>query len=402
MTKKYDIIIIGAGMAGLYTGYLLRKMSPDKSFIILESNPYVGGRALNDKFHGVTIAPGAGIGRLKKDKLLYNLMEDVGLDINKFPFNPNYAISPVVNVKKVMKYLRSEYSEYSKDKNKDKSFESFAIEHLGNEFFKKFVESSGYSDYLKEDVHETFNHYGMEDNYCCWEGFSVPWDTLTKKMVKVIGKKRIKLSTVVKSIRIDIDNYIRVTDTEQNVYESHKIVIATAIDTVRKLLKNYKYNYIYKEVKGQPFMRLFAQFSKESIPLLKNVIEKYTIVSGPLQKIIPIDRDKGLYMIAYNDNKNARYVYRHSKPKELARMVEKALDLPENSLKIKDIKMYYWPIGTHYFTPLDRKEYKNRRTFLKHAQHPHPSIFVVGEAFSLNQGWTEGALESVKKIYKKL
>ena len=39
MSKSiYDIIIIGSGMAGLYSGYNIKKMSPDTSFLILEKH----------------------------------------------------------------------------------------------------------------------------------------------------------------------------------------------------------------------------------------------------------------------------------------------------------------------------------------------------------------------------
>ena len=33
---KYDIIIIGSGISGLYAAYNIKKMSPDTSFLILE------------------------------------------------------------------------------------------------------------------------------------------------------------------------------------------------------------------------------------------------------------------------------------------------------------------------------------------------------------------------------
>jgi hypothetical protein len=71
------------------------------------------------------------------------------------------------------------------------------------------------------------------------------------------------------------------------------------------------------------------------------------------------------------------------------------------SEKIIAIKDYYWPIGTHYYSPLDKSKYKNREEFIYLAQHPAPSILVVGEAVSRRQGWTEGALESVEKVLTK-
>ena len=56
---------------------------------------------------------------------------------------------------------------------------------------------------------------------------------------------------------------------------------------------------------------------------------------------------------------------------------------------------FYWNIGTHYYTPLDQKKYKNRDEFITIAQNPMENVLVVGESVSINQGWVEGTLKSV-------
>ena len=58
---------------------------------------------------------------------------------------------------------------------------------------------------------------------------------------------------------------------------------------------------------------------------------------------------------------------------------------------------YYWPIGTHYYEPL-KGPFKTRKEFVYSAQHPEKGMLVVGEVVSRDQGWTEGALESVKEV----
>ena len=37
-SKLYDIIIIGSGMAGLYSAYNISRLTPDTSFLILEKH----------------------------------------------------------------------------------------------------------------------------------------------------------------------------------------------------------------------------------------------------------------------------------------------------------------------------------------------------------------------------
>ena len=76
-TNDYDIIIIGSGMAGLFSAYNIKKISPDTSFLILEKykKQWIGGRASNEMFYGTQVVTGAGIGRKNKDKLLIQLLE---------------------------------------------------------------------------------------------------------------------------------------------------------------------------------------------------------------------------------------------------------------------------------------------------------------------------------------
>lgn len=64
----YDTIIIGSGIAGLYYAYLNRK----RKILVLESNNRVGGRIGQEKFHGVNVVYGAGVGRTKKINYYYN------------------------------------------------------------------------------------------------------------------------------------------------------------------------------------------------------------------------------------------------------------------------------------------------------------------------------------------
>ena len=51
----FDVIIIGSGIAGLYAGYNIKKMSPKTSFVILEKykKGWIGGGTNNNNFMGV-------------------------------------------------------------------------------------------------------------------------------------------------------------------------------------------------------------------------------------------------------------------------------------------------------------------------------------------------------------
>jgi monoamine oxidase len=87
----YDVIIIGSGMAGLYSAVKIKKMCPDMSFLVIEKNSLYGGRSYDYKFEGTDIVTGAGIGRKNKDKLLLKLMKDFNIPIHTFETGHKYS-----------------------------------------------------------------------------------------------------------------------------------------------------------------------------------------------------------------------------------------------------------------------------------------------------------------------
>ena len=401
----YDIIIVGSGMAGLYAAYTIQKMSPNTTFLILEKHKkqWIGGRTSNEMFYGTEIVTGAGIGR-KKDKLLYGLLGE--LDLHKhgqttpFTNHPYYSklIVPL-NAKHILNHLKEEYKKY---KGPPLPFKTFAKSVLGEKMYQQFLITIGYTDYEHEDAYETLYSYSMEDNICCLKAFHVPWRKMVMKLYEKIGASHFKFSNNVSKITKVGENFLIKTEENDVKYTCNKVVIATTISSLRNLLPNP----IYKDIEGQPFLRVYGKFSKKSIPVLKEYIKGYTCVPGPLQKIIPMNPDTGVYMIAYSDNANAVALKDKLRNTEENRdlyctLIERSLGMPENSLQLIALKDFYWPVGTHYYKPLNKKIYKTRDAFIDAAQHPENGILVVGEVVSRNQGWTESALESVKAVISK-
>jgi hypothetical protein len=403
----YDVIIIGGGIAGLYSAYTIKRLSPDTTFLILEKNKKqcIGGRANYELFYGTKVVTGAGIGRKAKDKLLYKLLSDLKIETPIFHSEANYAptIETVVDVGKIWKYLQHHYNTSSaEDAAKKGTFREYATKILGKTTYRHLVITSGYSDYEKEDVFETLYHYSMDDNYGSNTLFRVEWREMVLKLAHDIGISNMRFSNHVKKV-VKVANsnpaIFMVQNKEGYKYYGKKVVLATTIAGIREVLPKYP---IYKDIQGQPFLRLYGKFSQSCSGILKQYITGMTIVPGPLQKIIPMNPDKLVYMIAYSDNHpclQLRDKIENTKENReyFCRLLEKSLGISERgALSLIAIKGFYWTVGTHYYKPLDDSNYENREMFIKKAQNPEPGIVVVGEAVSRKQGWTEGALESVK------
>ena len=400
---KTNIVIIGSGIAGLYSAYTIKKKYPLVSFIILEKYPkkYVGGRIGNDTFYGTEIVRGAGIGRAQKDILLQQLLIELNIPIHTFTLSCNYAptVDSVVNIDKTIKLLKTEFV-----KNRSLyihlTFSQFAKKILGYQSYSQFVETTGYSDYEKSDIWQTLTDYGMDDNKFQSIGFKFNWNELTKRLIDEIGPEHFIFSQNVERIAIDITNNQYIVETcpkTSKNYNCHTVIVATTIDTLRTLFPQHS---IYSQIEGQPFVRIYGKFTKRSAMIMQQHVSKMTIVRGILQKIIPIDTMKGVYMIAYSDNQNAKELFQlydntDDNRQELCRLLEKSLDIPTNELDLIAIKSYYWHIGTHYYKPF---VHTARKEFIKKAQHPANNILVVGEVVSRNQGWVEGALQSVNDV----
>ena len=402
-----DYIIIGAGISGLYSAYNIRKKYPSAKITILEKER-IGGRMGLKDFYGMPVPIGAGVGR-QNDKLLLHLLKELNISVKQIS-DSSFLTFKGINILTELKYLREQFNKLKLLPNKkNPTFKQFAKKVLQKKY-KLFIESSGFSDYENEDIKRTLYNYNMEDD--AWTGvkYLIDWNLLLDKLVQFI-KADIKIEEV-KSInnKMTINNKmpnVILVKTSKGLYHANKLIIATTATTLHKLISGYEY------ICGQPFLRLFAKFNDSAVLInrMKEINSHCIITDCPLQKIIPMDIEKGIYMISYSDNKQALalrpYINNTNKNRKHIEKLfndcifgaggngsggncagnhngNKSIKLPT----IKEIWGKFWDIGTHYFKP----------TLKKVNQMPYEHIFIVGEMISEHQGWTEGALDSVEKI----
>lgn len=411
-----DVIIIGSGIAGLYAAYQIKRLAPaNTTFLILEKNPkkWMGGRAGNEMFYGADVVVGAGVGRKKKDHALIKLLKDTKTHYSEFESTRNYASFTPVDIMHVMRTLRREYKSHLAQ-HQHKTFKEFFIDILGNDSYKEFVLTTGYTDFENADIYETLYHYGMDDNVSGWTALHIPWNELTERLYQEIGAEHFQFSTEVVKIEptavatTTAASRFNITTTNNKTYHANKVVVATTIQGVKKIVPGASApTSLYQQIHGQPFLIVYAKFDRASTELMKKYVQTFTVVPGPLQKLIPMDPDKGVYMIAYTDNQHAKFLKAKGalentpEAREMySKWIQNALGIPKNDtpLNITAIRDYFWNDGTHYYTPLNTREYKNRPDFIRKAQHPMKGMVVVGEMVSRHQGWTEGALQSVDAV----
>ena len=383
------ICIIGGGIAGLYAAKRLIDAGTD-NVVVLEAEETVGGRARMARFRGIPVVRGAGIGRAR-DRRLRRLLREFGIPENRFRVK-------VLRGKSLPDLARRVRDSREYRAAPRAPFGKLAAAVLGKKRYAAFLEKSLYTNFERDDATDVILDYGVNDNGGGWTGLAVSWTALIRALAKKVGVVAGTRATAIE--RLPDGSFVVRTDRQDGFsVRCETVVLATTVDVVRRLLPNIQE---YRGIFGQPFIRVYAAFDAPSAAILRSLVPATTIVSRPLKKIIPMSKNKNVFMIAYADNADAEAVHAiETDVPLLARMVAEAVDAPA-PLRILEVQSHYWPIGTHGFGPLNTKKYADRAAFLRAAQRPAPGVFVVGEMVSTNQGWVEGALESVDAVFDKI
>lgn len=382
MTSSADVCIIGAGIAGLYSAYVLRKQrGPQCKIVIVEADDRVGGRALVVPFAGQEVLDGAGVGRWSKDLVLRALLCDMGLSVRRFHV-PRHPVHDAV-IRGALADLRAAAAAETE------TFRDFGRRVLGPERYAAFVHATGFTDYEDAAAIHTLRHYGFDDTIGGRDFFMVPWKELIDGLV---ASARAEIYTSCRVTKITArDGSCDVICNTRKIHAAQVVVAVTASGLHRLFGKRTAV------VRAQPFLRIYARFAPgPALDALTKAVPGHMVVAAPLQKIIPM-RD-GVFMIAYSDNASAvalrSEIQKAGAARRLEALVEQATGV--SGLRITDLHSKFWKEGTHYFAPgKSESEYQN----VQRPWGPDHDVWVVGEAVSAtDQGWVEGALKSVLKI----
>ena len=424
------IVIVGGGPAGLYTAYQLLKKNPYLYLTILEKDQKWGGRTQMVRYAGHWVPGGAGVVR-KQDTLLKNICEKMEIPLN-FPKKRNKKIRYQGFEKLCVESLIEKWKGFVRREWNDNYIirsQTTFLDFLRSRFDPieskefQFISSVGYSDYLHADVVDTLEDYGWKDVIDGPDATIISplnWNFLIHNLREHIRKfpntKTVSSASVTKITKNDkgtwsVSYVSNGSDTNNVLTNVHKIVMAVTSIALETILWESVFrgrDRVLKEIQDnvamQPFLRMYAHIEKkkdpptpQKSPISQTPTPIYTkYPENPLQKCFPMF-DK-VWMISYSDNESAERMNGMD-----SRQIRHWIDttMPDGVQMRKEKKVFY-PQGTHYFKPMPQRWKGDRDAYLRYIQNPVPGLYVVGEGFSRNQGWTEGALESVHKIMDRL
>ena len=389
----YDYIIIGGGISGLYSAYLLSK---NYKVLVLEKNDYIGGRIKEVTFHGEVIKLGAGISQ-EKNKNVLNL-----LNLLKIPYTTGKGNKTIIgkkidfDINHAITLIKKKYYELKKDDNMD-IYELNVGQFLEKYFDKKFksiyIKYSGYNDYVKGDITYHIKYYPIEDHSTRYsKKIYLRWSDLINKLKDNIN---IKLNTNVTNIKY-IDNIYNIY-TKDTIYYSKKIILALSISPLNYLMQKLQSEINYMKYIGViKYMRIYT-YHKNGHNFKNDKIGGYNILidRNPLQKIIVIS-DK-ILMASYCDSINANYWQKMNLTELKKNLIYWLRKIEPTTTEIDDVISKIWDEAVHYYKPNN-----NIKNTVKLLQNPMKNVYVVGEVVSMRHGWVEGAIGSVNKIFNKI
>jgi len=420
----FDTIIIGGGISGLYSSYVLSNKG--QSVAIIDKNSYWGGRVLS---HHVSkhIVYEAGAGRIADIHHKYlDLIEHLGLEdqLVKIP-NKKYPVLrgsnwenkekgldtyfTNVNEKLDINFLLKIILNHSKDLSRQylqsMTFYNLAQLVLSHGACQFLNDSFGYiSEIIDLNAYDAVRMFQKDfkssNNYYVLDGGqSQVTDILALEIKKSGGV--MKLKTVCTDYyyqdgRFQID--IMSLEGTRQLYTKCLILALTK----KSLMKLKGLSPIYPELNsviGHPLMRIYAIYPKnsETGKCWFHDLPQIT-TDNPLQYIIPINYDTGLIMISYSDNYMANFWQSSVLLNRLEEDLEKYLIhiFPKRYIpKPSYLKSHYWENGAHYYRP----GYNSDKISKKILQpFPEQNLFIIGETYSQRQAWVEGALETVDQV----
>jgi cytochrome b involved in lipid metabolism/monoamine oxidase len=443
-TNNYDLVIIGGGIAGLYTLYKLSKKYVHLKILLLESGQRYGGRIYSYKetIDNQEYVMDLGAGRLGyHHKLINSLINELGLKPRLIPI-PNTktyievsANNKVSNKTTTKDHIMDKLTQFFFSPLVSKLGKSLKQSYYLYEFLTKYV-SPSFSRKV-EDVFEYSSDLNELNTYDAIEYFKYDYNKTSEFFTLNGGLEQIieRLLLAIKKTRAYKSHNIRLrnlSNVENITYKKNDVSDLFEISVANYNSQGSKPDIIYSKyvicaipkksltqfeifkpllselnsINSINLLRIYEIYDKDKASgsvWFKN-IEK-TITNNNVQFVIPISSDNGLIMSSYSDCANARYWNNLLTSKGLA-YVKVKLNTKLNllfsifNIKVplsKYIKMYFWDAGVACWKKNVDSDYLSAKLI-----NPYSRVFIIGENYSKYQAWCEGALMTSESCIAKL
>ena len=422
----YDIVIVGAGIAGLNLARLVD--TNNKKICLLEKSSRIGGLIqtkyiqTNEKGSTKKIKIESGgavvygyqknmidliktfnvkVSKLPIDSKKRHHKEFIQAHTSSKPLSQKYVDKYFKLIKKIFKYMDKKGLAYCRKY----TLEQIALELIDFEDVRFIEFCYGYAaefrvsnsvvarKNIENELFQSNNIYFFKKGY---------GSLLTK--IRKSFSKHITVKKNCELVSFTEKNKIITVTTSKGTLTCKHIVFAIPKQGLIKLCGSFtkKELELFDQVESVSLNRIFTQYdmTKKKNMWMKDI--PFSTVDNPIRQIIPLKKKIGLFQISYSDWYFANY-WGPLSTKNTKKVLKKLLSETFPTKHIDDpilYKKYYWKDAIHYWKPnvVETKMYKK-------IQHLRKNVCIIGESFSLNQGWCEGAVQtsiSVATLLNKL
>jgi len=415
---NYDMLIIGAGIAGLHVAIEAKKINKHLRILVLEKYENPGGRmvTIHTTVEGRKLQFECGAGRINaSDKRLYGLIKHYNLHTHNLSDTTlwrKYGTSTSVpnNFEDLWYELCRQFKSLPVETLRNKTLRDLAIEAMGVEMAKDLLETYPYRAELEvssaESAIDLYLYLSKNPHFSILkEGFS----ELIKLMVKDAKHHNVEFKTEIVANRVELNpktNLYTVTaikNGECKMFSASRVVLAVPRNALQQIHPFSLEHPLVQAVKMEPLLRIYSVYKDGSWFPPANVV-----TNSPLRHIIPINKTQGLIMSSYLDSRDIQLwtnLYEKGHNEELIEKIHNETTALFPELDIKEKPIYttpeiwrdgcsYWKTGTDYK--------KLSKLALQPYPDTHPNMHLVGESFCLKPQWIEGALEHAEMLIKML
>lgn len=419
-----DVVIIGAGIAGIYAAHKLRKKLPDYDIKIFEKSANSGGRIYSEQLTSNAGVVDLGAGRYNRNvhQNLDCLMKEFSIECKAF----DYQIAPLQNdlfeqnrsnLKCICQSLKTYYQSCSDEEQERWSFWDAAGQHLGEQRRQLLMTASGYDSLKNPKL--PFNH-GFDILFGHPETEALSGEPLNHWFAPVHGFQSLPdamLKDVLKYCDLYTDHQLM--SIEHSILcdqPAHKLVFNTGTGCC-----TVKSNYV---IQATPVQDLFnidglsmgdtLTESVVGVPLVKGYVQypyawwRTMNINGCCFTNPSVFRKiyfpkQGSHLLIYTDGDSATQLQQLSASEndismKFEQVVKQALPYDAASGSIpKPLKheWKYWEKGISFWDG-------GLNMLPQGVWSPAPNYYICSDMCTENIGWVEGAIESANACVDKI
>lgn len=394
-----NIVIIGAGVSGLFTAYSLLKLNEQLNITVIDKNEYSGGKLLSllSSNESNVLDLGAGRFNINRHSKLLKLCAELGIELIPFNYKPlqllNFDVTELIQNVSII---------FNDEIKEAENFKSYCDKKFGKQFINNLALLCGYNSLknvnlsVKNGIKLLKDHPETQllfsEKYDNWVSLKKGFQTVANSLESEVSKK---INWIFKSCVFEIN---KIEDEFLISYSIDNKIFSLKSDTIfynappKDVLKitfkgGGKYPLWLNHIQSIPLFKGFIQY--EANWWDKYNLKNTCVFSDTFISKLYFPSNNNLVWF-YSDGNNALEAFEFTKTESnITTIIQKHLGVKESLLPQKlNLKFKFWEEGISFFDL--SYNYDGLNHYLIDS-----NFIICSDIFTDFVGWVEGSLISV-------